>query len=192
MRLWAYALVNNNNIYIIDNQPLFLLIKECGLCEDNVYIDEVGGIRTELRKLFGVIEKGDTVMVRSLVDLADTGKDLVNVLNELQSKGVGVVSVAQRWYDGKQNLNQVEDVINIITEFSEKKRKLGMEKARKKGRMGRRPMKHRAAIEEQVKLLHLQQADVESTTEMFGISRSTYYRMVKSKDKNEDFSQFGK
>lgn len=190
-KVFAYFLNNNNNIYKVKNQPLFLCIKEYMIQEDDIYEDDMGKERKELEKLFRSVETGDTVMVRSLVDLADTGKELLNALHAFQDKGVDVVSLSQEWYDGAHNLGLVEDVVNIITEFSEKKRRLGMEKARKQGRIGRKPMKNRDDIEAQVKFWRMFQ-DAETTMEMFGISRSTYYRMINSPSKNEDFSQFGK
>lgn len=192
MKVLAYILENTNKIYTINNQPIFLYINECKLDDDNIYIDTVGGPRTERKKLSALVEKGDTVMVRSLVDLADTGEELVNLLREFQNKGVEVASLSQEWYDGARNLEMVEDIVSITTEYSEKKRKLGMERARKKGHMGRKPMKNRDDIEDKVKESRRIGLSVSETMNNYGISRSTYYRMIHTKDKNMDFSAFGK
>lgn len=190
-KVFTYFLNNNNAIYKVKNQPLFLYIEEHMIQDDEIYEDDVGTERKELEKLFRSVETGDTVIVRSLVDLAGSGRDLVDTLHRFQDKGVDVVSLSQEWYNGARNLKLAENVVNIMMEFSEKKRKLGMEKARKQGRIGRKPMKNRDDIEAQVKFWHMFQ-DSKTTMEMFGISRSTYYRMINSNKKIEDNSQFGK
>lgn len=191
-KVFAYFLNNSNTIYKVKNQPLFLYIEEHMIQDDDIYEDDMGTERKGLEKLFRSVETGDTIIVRSLVDLADTGKDLVNTLHKFQDKRVDVVSLSQEWYDGAHNLELVEDVVSIITEFSEKKRKLGMEKARKQGRIGRKPMKNRDDIEDKVKESRRIGLSVSETMNYYGISHSTYYRMIHTKDKNTDFSAFGK
>lgn len=68
-KVFAYFLNNNNNIYKVKNQTLFLCIKEYMIQEDDIYEDDMGKERKELEKLFRSVETGDTVIVRSLVDL---------------------------------------------------------------------------------------------------------------------------
>ena len=79
--LYAYLLENRMKTYSIDNQPIFQMIRECGLDEEAVFIDAIGNVeRNELKHLISIVESGDTVIFRSLVDIADTADEIVSLL----------------------------------------------------------------------------------------------------------------
>lgn len=181
MALWAYFLENRSRIYEVDNSPLFELIRDCRLHEDNIFIDDMGGGREGLNELFGVVQAGDVVMVRSLMDLSDTGGDLVRVLHRFMDLGTEVVSVAECWYEHKDGLKKVECVVGVMEGLAEKKRRLGMEKAKAEGRMGRKADEKKG---EQMRKLRAAGLTVREIAELCGVSRSTFYRRV---GKNKDF-----
>lgn len=178
MALWAYFLENKVKIYTVNNRPLFELVQECKLTEDSIYIDDVTGGRDGLQELFGVVQTGDVVMVRSLIDLADDGAELVGVLRMFERIGVEVVAVSETWYEHKTGLVQVESVVGMVQAMADKKRRLGMERARTEGRMGRK-MDGRKT--EQMRKLRAAGLTVQEIAELCGVSRSTYYRRVGKK-----------
>lgn len=176
MRLWAYFTTNIGNIYKVDNRPLFQLIRDSGLEEDSIFTDDATDGYGELERLLEVVGRGDTVMVRSLVDLADDGAGLVERLRVFRDKGVEVVSISEEWYEGA--VEQVERVVNVERAMTEKKRRLGMERAREDGRMGR---KANVNNREQMEKLRNAGMTVEEICSLCRISRSTYYRGMSKK-----------
>lgn len=174
MELWAYFLENKSSTYNIDNRPLFCLIRDAALCDDSVFVDDIRDLkRPELAKLFGAVAAGDTVMVRSLTDLADTPTTLLSILQEFDDKGVDVASVNEPWYTYKAHFEQIASTMGIVAEWSEKKRRLGIERAKDAGRMGRKPDDSK---KEQIQKLRSAGLTVNEITKLVGMSRSTYYR----------------
>ena len=171
MRLWAYFTTNIGSIYKVDNRPLFQLIRDSGLEEDSVFTDDATDGYAELEHLLEVVECGDTVMVRSLVDLADDGTGLVARLRAFRDKGVEVVSINEEWYEGA--VEQVERMVILERAMAEKKRRLGMERAREDGRMGRKADQTK---KERMAKLRNAGMTVEEVCDLCGVSRSTYYR----------------
>lgn len=174
--VWAYFLENKSQIYSVNNRPLFLFIQEHGLGEEHIFADEMTAGRDELCALLGAVQTGDTVAVRSLVDLADSGDKLVSILRSFRDKGVAVVSLAENWYRHEDGLVQAESMVGMVAEWSEKRRRLGIERARQDGRMGRK-----ADGRKKVQVLRLKSAglSVKEIVELCDISRSTYYRYLK-------------
>lgn len=178
--IYAYFLENESLIYQVNNQPLFKLIRECDLSEDKIYIDAMYNTdRNELHQLCGIAVAGDTIMVRSIADLADTSSEIINLLKHFGDTDVEIVSLKEDYYSYKENFNIVLDMLLIPIELSEKKRKLGIEKAKAEGRMGRK-----ANIYVKDKVYRLKKANFPDNEimEMCKISRSTYYRILKEKN----------
>ena len=174
MALWAYFLENKSSTYSIDNSPLFCLIRDAALSEDNVFIDDIrNDKRPELLELLGVVTAGDTLMIRSLADLSNTSATLISTLQWFENKGVDVASVNEPWYTYKDNFEQIARTMGIVAEQAEKKRRLGIERAKDAGRMGRRPDNSK---QEQIQKLRSAGLTVKEITNLVGISRSTYYR----------------
>lgn len=175
--IYAYFLENKSLIYQVNNRALFKLIRDCDLSEDEIYIDAMGNNdRNELRQLCGVAVAGDTVIVRSIVDLADTPSNLLEILKYLGNIGIEVVSIKEDYYNYRENFNVITDILLIPSELAEKKRKLGIDRAKAQGKMGRKAdltVKHRVC--------KLKQADfsISEILQICKISRSTYYRILK-------------
>lgn len=179
--LWAYFTENKSSTYNIDNRPLFCLIRDAALHEDSVFVDDIRDTtRPELAKLLGAVVAGDTIMVRSLADLADTPATLISILQGCEDRGVEVVAIAEPWYTYKGGFEQIACTMGILSEWAEKKRRLGIERAKDAGRMGRKPVNGR---QEQIQKLRLAGFTIREITNLCGISRSTYYRhMGKTKE----------
>lgn len=175
--LYAYLLENTKKIYEINNRPIFELIRDCHLKEERIFIDKMGEKRAELKELQSIIANGDTLMIRSIVDLADVPINIIKLLEWFGSRGVEVVSAEEADYDYTKNFNLVVDIVGMCSELKEKKRRLGIDRAKAEGRMGRKSNKE---IKE--KVLKLKAADFprDEIMKLCDISYSTYYRMIKN------------
>lgn len=176
--LYAYVLENKCKLYEVDNSPLFKLIQECKLPESNVYIDDMGNdCRPEFELLKSVAVSGDTVMVRSLLDIADAPDDLINLLKFFGDNSIELASTSEPYYEYGKHFNIIADTVSLCADFTEKKRRLGIERATAEGRMGR---KVNADTIDKVKRLKTADFSVQEITKLCGISRSTYYRIIKT------------
>lgn len=184
MTTWVYFLENTSTTLWIDNSPLFKLIQELGIGEEAIFIEDVAATEpVELKALMNVVQKGDTVLVRSLADLAgaDGGPGVLHILQVLEEQGVDVASVLEPWYGYGRYYEAVERTVKITEELAERKRRVGMERAKRAGRMGRHP-----AQDSQGQMERLRQAgfSVKETCDLCGVSRSTYYRRTGRQRKN--------
>lgn len=130
MKIWAYFLENTSTFYYIDNSPLFREMQENGIREEDVFVDEMTGEQVELKKLLEVMDKGDTVLIRSVADLGKSGAEIIDVLQRIEEKGVDVASVTEDWYDYQRIFPCMKRIVGIMGELTERKRKLGMDRAR--------------------------------------------------------------
>lgn len=177
MRLFAYVQVNGSLIYEVNNQELFRLIRDGGLEERFVYDDDLMvEERVELQALLQDTETGDVVMVRGLADLAATTTELMGVLRKFYEKGVDIVSVSEQSYNHLEAFPTLELGAQIVVQMTEKKRRLGMERAKDEGRMGRR---QRDGVREDVLKLRAAGVSPADIVRLCKISRSTYYRTIK-------------
>ena len=175
--VYAYILENVMNVYEVDNQPIFKFVRECDLPEASVYIDKMGdATRPELQKLHNIVADGDTVLVRSLLDLADKPSDLISLLDCFGVKNIEVVSIVEPYYKYGDSLLYLKRAFNLYADFSEKKRRLGIERAKAEGRMGRKCDENTVS---KVKRLKSAGFSIQEIISLCGISRSTYYRMIK-------------
>ena len=175
--VYAYILENVLRAYKVDNQPIFKLIRECDLPETSIFIDKMGdSLRPELQELQSIVADGDTVLVRSLLDLADKPDDLISLLNCFGGRNIEVVSIVEPYYKYGDSLLFFKNAFALYAEFSEKKRRLGIERAKAEGRMGR---KCDDGVVDRVKRLKNAGFSIQEIISLCDISRSTYYRMIK-------------
>lgn len=180
MTTWVYFLDNTSTALFIDNKPLFSLVVELGIHEDSIFVDDVAGEPVELQKLAVAAQPGDAVLVRSIGDLAGAGGlgGAVETLQHFEERDIEVISVLEPWYHRGYSLEQVARMTEIAVELAERKRRVGMERAKRAGRMGRHP-----AQDSQGQMERLRQAgfSVKETCDLCGVSRSTFYRRMNQK-----------
>ncbi len=176
--LYAYALENKLRLYEVNNQPLFKIIRDSDLPENNIYIDDMGDSnRSELKDLKDIVIADDIVIIRSILDLGDTPEDIIDLLRFFGDSGVDIASVSEPYYEYDKNFSIVSDAFGICADLAEKKRRLGIEKATVEGRMGR---KIDANTVDRVRRLKAADFTVQEIIKLCGISRSTYYRIIKN------------
>lgn len=70
-----------------------------GVEEDALYIDKQSGKnaeREQLKALLSFARKGDTVITESISRIARNTKDLLNIIDQLSSKGIEFISLKEK------------------------------------------------------------------------------------------------
>lgn len=178
--------VENTSGEFVDNSGLFKIITDLEIEEQFIYSDTTGS-RDEFEKLLDDIDSilsGSTtkrLVVRSVTDLADTAKELKEILSDLQDKGIILCSISEPYLSGENYFTMLSGFIQITNHYTEKRRKQGYEYAKEKGTIGRK-----AKTEETAKAIRLYKTGAFTTAEieqLSGVSSSTLYRALKEVDK---------
>lgn len=122
-----------------------VLMSELGVTD--VYIDKSSGKnieRTELRKMLDFVRQGDTVIVESISRFARNTKDLLELVDILNSKGVTFISkkeaIDTTTPTGKFMLTIFGAVAELEREYILSRQKEGIEIAKTQGKyIGRKP-----------------------------------------------------
>lgn len=178
---YAYFIENTNDNYI-DNTELFNKIRELYIDENEVYSD-VEDSKEELEKLLEVIDCGDRLVVRSVVDLSGTAKGLLNLLSDLQDRGVILESLSESYISRENYYLTFKDFIDITEHYTEKKRQRGYQQAKERGIVGR-PAKT-TEIEQAIRLYKTKVFTIAEIEQMTKISKTTLYRYLKDIDRDE-------
>lgn len=67
--IYAYAIDTQIDEENRKNQQVFLKIRELGLTDDTIFMDEEPANKKEFEELLDTISHGDTLLVRSVVDM---------------------------------------------------------------------------------------------------------------------------
>ena len=74
----------------------------------------------------------DRLVVRSVVDLSDTAKQLLKVLSELQGKEVDLYSIEEPYLNGINYYTALKGYVNITRHYAEIQRQQGYQQARRR------------------------------------------------------------
>lgn len=173
--VWAYVIENCFEINFQSNQEIFKLINEIDVADANCFFDMGGDIsRPELKSLLEQIQEKDTLIIRSIDDLADTTEDLLNILSVLSGKKIELCSLHEPYLSEINYLDQVQGLWGLYQHFQKKKKKVAYKKAVADGKVGR-PKKAKGLVKE----LSLD-LSVKQMQDLTGLSRSTIYRYKKN------------
>ena len=161
-----------------------------GGCE-KLFREKLSGTRTTLparEKLLAFARKGDVVVVWKLDRLGRSLRDLIDVVNSLQDRGVGLRSL-QEAIDtttpaGKLTFHIFAALAEFERDMIGERTRAGLAAAHKRGVAIGRP---RALTPEQILMAKAMTADPAISTrqvaEQFGIHRSTLYRHLNARQK---------
>ena len=139
--------------------------------------------RPELIRLFDKLRAGDVVVVTRLDRLGRSMKDLIELVEQLKSQGVGFKSLHEQFDTTSAAGLFVFHMFGALAEFERalisERTKAGLKAARARGRNGGRP---KALDSEQIKLaksmLTNPNITVSEVARNFKVSRSTIYREI--------------
>ncbi len=121
---------------------------------DKWFTEKISGKNTnrpELQRLLDFVREGDTVYIHDLSRLARSTKDLLEIVDLLQSKGVGLVSNKENIDSSTPTGKLMLTMIGAIAEFERanllERQREGIAIAKKEGRYkGRKPVDVRKEI----------------------------------------------
>ena len=150
---------------------------------DVIYNEKMTGTkrdRPELTKLLDRISEGDTVVIESLSRLGRSTKDLIELTELFEKKGVHLVSLKESINTSTSTGKLLFTLMSAIAQFERDviadRTKEGLRSARARGRKGGRPKANVEAVKKAVKLYNTQQYTIKEIEEMTGVKKSTLYR----------------
>jgi DNA invertase Pin-like site-specific DNA recombinase len=145
--------------------------------------------RPELLKLLEHVREGDVIVIWKLDRLGRSLKHLVEIVNDLMSKQVGLLSlndpIDTTTPQGRLTFNIFASLAEFEREVIRERTKAGLAAARSRGRQGGRPKglsekaRQKAMIAET--LYKEQQLTVQQIAEQLHISKTTLYAYLRSR-----------
>ena len=157
---------------------------------DQIFLESISGTkkdRPEFNKLMSVLRKGDTLVVTRLDRLARSAKDLFAISSQLEEMGVGLEVIEQSidtsTPEGRLFFTLVAGFAEFEHSMMAARTRDGLAAARARGRLGGRPQKLTGLQIREIRNLYKDgKLTVAEIGELFGVTRATVYRYVKSAD----------
>lgn len=140
--------------------------------------------RPELSKMIDRMTEGDTVVIESLSRLGRSTKDLIELTELFQGKGVHLVSLKEAIDTSTSIGKLLFTLMSAIAQFERDviadRTREGLRSARARGRTGGRPKVDADAVKKAIKLYNTGQYSVKEIEELTGVKKSTLYRNIRS------------
>jgi len=158
-----------------------------GPITETIFKDKASGKdtkRPEFKKMMAFLRKGDILHVESISRLARSTRDLLQIVDELKEKGVGLVSL-------KENIDtdtpQGRFVLQVFAALSELERESirerqreGIEAAKRRGKhLGRPKMAYPDNWDKVIKEWKEGGITAVQARKKLGLAHATFYKMVK-------------
>lgn len=156
-------------------------------CE-KIFRDRVSGAKANrpgLAKALEYVRSGDSIVVWRLDRLGRNLKHLIEVVEGLEQRGIGFVSL-QEGFDTTTNGGKlVFQIFGALAEFErnliQERTRAGLEAARARGRLGGRKRKLKSTQIEAMKLMYdSKKHSISDICSSFGISKPTLYRYLEN------------
>ncbi len=163
-------------------------LRKAGCDARHIYTDTISGAKTErkgLEEALDHLRAGDTLVVWRLDRLGRTLKQLIELINDLNNKGVGFRSLQESIDTTTSGGKLVFHIFGALAEFEREvireRTRAGLQAARARGRLGGRP---KALNPKQVvlarSLYDSREHSIQDICETLGVSRGTLYKYVKA------------
>lgn len=129
-----------------------MILKENGISEENIFQERIsGGVSTKKRpefdRMMSLVKSGDTIVVSEMSRFSRSLQDLIETVNLLSSKNIGIVFIKENISIDSNGLNPMNKLIfQLFGAFAEFEKslivervKMGLKAAKEKGtKLGRR------------------------------------------------------
>lgn len=154
---------------------------------EKMFTEKVSAKNTDRPQLKAMIEfarEGDTIFIHSLDRLARSTKDLLQIIEELQAKGIHLVSNKESIDTSTATGKLMLTMIGAIAEFERanmlERQREGIAIAKKEGRyMGRKEIDYPDNWKEIYDKYRTRQLTGTKAMEELGLKRNTFYKLVK-------------
>ncbi len=156
---------------------------------DTIYEETQSGAksgkeRPELAACLKALRLGDVLVVWKLDRLARSTRELITIVQDLASRGIGFESLTEQIETNTPAGKLLFHIMGALAEFERdlirERTKAGLETARARGRMGGRPASLSESDKKMIKLMsNNQEISPIEIAKRFKISRTTYYRTLK-------------
>ncbi len=155
---------------------------------DMIYNEKMTGTkrdRPELSKLLDRMTEGDTVVIESLSRLGRSTKDLIELTELFQLKGVHLVSLKESIDTSTSTGKLLFTLMSAIAQFERDviadRTREGLNAARARGRNGGRPRTDTDVVKKAIKLYNTGEYSLKEIEDLTGIKKSTLYRNLPKK-----------
>ena len=184
MAIYFYARVSAQD-QNLDRQ--LTAANERGVLSTNVFTEKLSGKdtkRTELQRLMAMVQSGDTVIVESISRFARNTRDLLDLVERLNAKGVEFVSLKENidttTPTGKFMLTVFGAVAELERGYILQRQREGITAARARGvRFGGTVIKPPDNFAELVKQWERGKMSLAELLEQTGLKESTFYRRLR-------------
>ena len=154
---------------------------------DKYFIEKKSGKNTtdrpQLQAMLNFVREGDTVYIHSLDRLARSTQDLLNIVEQLQAKGVELHSdkeaIDSNTPTGKLMLTMIAAINQFERENLLERQREGIAIAKEQGKYkGRKQVKPEAWEEAYAKYRAREIKSISELAEVLGISRPTVYKLI--------------
>lgn len=159
---------------------------------DHIYNEKMTGTRKdrpELAKLIDRMTEGDIVVIESLSRLGRSTKDLIELTELFQGRGVHLVSLKENIDTSTSTGKLLFTLMSAIAQFERDtiadRTREGLHAARARGRMGGRPKTDLDAVKKAVKMYNTKQYTIKEIEELTGVKKSTLYRNLQTNTNEE-------
>lgn len=152
-----------------------------------ILTEKVSGIkanRPELTRLKDKVRAGDSLVIESFSRLGRSTKDLIELVDYFEKKGVKLISIKENFDTATPQGKLMLTVFQAFSQFERdiiaQRTKEGLESARARGRKGGRPKSDPTKVADAVTLYHSKLYSVKEIVRMTGVSQATIYRNLKA------------
>ena len=152
---------------------------------DRLFCEKVSGAkksRPELDKMLAVLESGDSVVIESLSRLGRSVKNLSELMETFNEKGIRLISLKESVDTTSATGRLLFTIISSLAAFEREtlieRTNEGLASARARGKLGGRPKTNEAALKKAVALYRTGQYSLADIRELTGVSKSTLYRAL--------------
>ena len=153
---------------------------------DYLYYEKTSGTkrnRPELDLMLKSLVEGDTIVIESLSRLGRSVKNLAELMEQLNEKGVRLVSLKETIDTTSSTGKLLFTILSSLAEFERnvlvERTREGLNAARARGRCGGRPKTDPKAVQKAVALYQTKQYSATEVTDLTGVSKATLYRAIK-------------
>ena len=154
---------------------------------DKLYTEKMSGTRRdwpELTRLLERLEEGDTVIVESLSRLGRSTRDLIELVELFQQKGVQLVSLKESIDTSSSTGKLLFTILSALAQFERDviadRTREGLQAAKARGHFGGRPKTDAKKLQQALKLYRSGQYTAREIKELTGITKSTLYRYLRT------------